>query len=90
MALVTKTKNVQVKEVNQGGVLHTHQQEEPMNLGRRPMQEYLNIKRQSPTVRDSLRHGDMNLIKEVLEVPTTQSGAGHATMLVTLLHIVVR
>ena len=78
MGLVTKPKNVQVKEVNQGGVLHTHQQED------------LKIKRQRPTVRDTLRHGDMKLIKEVLEVQTTQSGTGHVTMLVTLLHIVVR
>ena len=37
-----------------------------------------------------LKHGEMKLIKEVLEVPTTQSGVGHVTMLVTLLHIVVR
>ena len=75
---VTKPKNVQVKEVNQGGVLHTHQQED------------LNIRRQRPTVRDTLRDGDMKLIKEVLEVPTDQSGARNATMLVTLLDIVVR
>ena len=32
VGLVTNPKNVQVKKVNQGGVLHTHQQEEPMNL----------------------------------------------------------
>ena len=43
-----------------------------------------------PTIRDTLRHGDIKLIKEVLEVPTTQSSVGHVTMLVTLLHIVVR
>ena len=54
------------------------------------MQEDLKIKRQRPTVSDTLGHGEMKLIKEVLEVPTTQSGVGHATMLVTLLHIVVR
>ena len=54
------------------------------------MQEYLKIRRQRTIGRDTLRHGDMKLIKEVLEVPTTQSGTGHATMLVTLLHIVVR
>ena len=42
-----------------------------------------------PTVKDTLRHGEMKLIKEVLEVPTAQLGAGHATMLVTLLHIVI-
>ena len=69
--------NVPVKEVKQEEVLHTHQQED------------LKIRRQMPTVRDTLRHGEMKRIKEVLEVPTTQSGAGHVTMLVTLLHIVV-
>ena len=90
MGLVTKPNNVQVKEVNQGGVLHTHQQEEPMNLGRRQMHEDLKIRRQRPTVRDTLKHGDMKLIKEVLEVSKTQSSVGHATMLVTFLHIVVR
>ena len=77
MDLATKPKIVQVKEVSQEGVLHIHQQED------------LKIRRQMPTVRDTLRHGEMKLIKEVLEVPTAQSGAGHATMLVTLLHIVV-
>ena len=90
MVLVTNTKNVQVKEVNRGGFLHTHQQEEPVNLGRRQMQEYWKIRRQRPTVMDTLRNVYMKLIKEVLEVPTAQSGAGHATTLVTLLHIVVR
>ena len=30
-----------------------------------------------------------SMIEEVLEVPSTQLGVGHATMLVTLLHIVV-
>ena len=80
---------MQVKEVNRGRVLPIHQQEEPMNLGRRPMQEDLKIRRQRPILRDTLRYGEMKLIKEVLEVPTTQTGAGHATMLVTLLHIVV-
>ena len=89
MGLVTKPKNVQVKEVNQGGVLHTHRQEEPVNVGGRSMQEDLKIRRQRPTVRDTLRNGDTKLIKEVLEVPIAQSGAGHATMLVTLLHIVI-
>ena len=69
---------MQVKEVNQEGVLHIHQQED------------LKIKNQMPTVRDTLKHGEMRLIKEVLEVPTAQSNVGHATMLVTLLHIVVR
>ena len=88
MVFVTNLKNVQVKEVNQGGVLHTHQQEEPMNLGRRPMQEYLKVRRQRPIVRDTLIHGDMKLIKEVLEVPTTQSDAGHATNLGTNHNIV--
>ena len=71
MGLVTKPKNVQVKEVNRGGALHTQNEEEPMNLGRRPMQEDLKIRRQRPIARDTLRHGDMKLIKEVLEVPTT-------------------
>ena len=42
-----------------------------------------------PTVRDTLKNGEMKLIKEMLEV-IAQSGAGHATMLVTLLHIVVQ
>ena len=69
--------NVPVKEVKQEGVLHTHQQED------------LKIKRQMSTVRDTLKHGEMKLIKEVLEVPTAQSDVGHATMLVTLLHIVI-
>ena len=90
MGLVTKSKSVQVKEVNRGRVLPIHQQEELVNLGRRPMQEDLKIRRQRPTVRDTLRHGDMNLIKEVLEVPTNQSDPEHATMLVTLLHIVIQ
>ena len=63
--------NVPVKEVKQEGVLHTHQQED------------LKIRRQIPTVRDTLRHGEMKRIKEVLEVPTTQLGAGHATNLGT-------
>ena len=81
MGLVTNPKNVKVKEVNQGGVLHTHQQEEPMNLGGRLLHKNLNIRRQN-----TLKYGGMKLIKEVLEVQTTQSGAGHAAMLVTLLH----
>ena len=89
MGLVTNPKNVQVKEVNQGRVIPTHQQEEPMNLGRRPMQEDLNIRRKRPIVKDTLRLGEMKLIKEVLEVPIAKSDAGNATMLVTLLHIVV-
>ena len=50
----------------------------------------MKIIRQMSTIRETLRHGEMKLIKEVLEVPTAQSGVGHATMLVTLLHIVVR
>ena len=66
VGLVTNPKNVQVKEVNQGGVLHTRQQED------------FKIRRQIPIIRDTLRHGDMKLIKEVLEVPTTQSDVGHA------------
>ena len=70
VGLVTKPKNVQVKEVNQGRILPTHKQEEPVNHGRRPMQEDLEIRRQRPTVKDTLRHGDMKLIKEVLKVPT--------------------
>ena len=65
MGLATKPKNVQVKEVNQGGVLHIHQQED------------LKIRNQIPTVRDTLKHGEMKLIKEVLEVPTAQSDVGH-------------
>ena len=89
MGLFTKPKNVQLKEVNQGGVIHTHQQEEPVNLGRRTMQEDLKIRRKRPIVRDTLRYGGMKLIKELLEIPTTQSGVGHATMLVTLRHIVI-
>ena len=64
--------NVPVKEVNQEGVLHIHQQED------------LKIRRQRPTIGDTLRHGDMKLIKEVLEVPTAQSNVGHATMLVRI------
>ena len=78
MGLATKTKNVQVKEFNQGGVLHTHQEED------------LNIRRQIPIVKDTLRHGDMKLIKEVLEVPIAHSSTGHVTTLVTLLHIAMR
>ena len=89
MDLVTKPKNVQVKEVNRGRVLPIHQQEEPMNLGRRPMQEDLKIRRQRPTIRATLKNGGMKLIKEVLQVPTAQSSVGRETMLVTLLHIVV-
>ena len=77
MGLATKPKNVRVKEVNQEGVFHTYQQKD------------LKIRRQRPTVRDTLKHGEMKLIKEVLEVPTAQSDVGHATMLVTLLHIVI-
>ena len=76
MGLVTKPKNVQIKEVNQGRVPPTHQQEEPVNLGK-PMQEDLKIKRRRPTVRDTLMHGEMKLIKEVLEVPIAQSDVGH-------------
>ena len=78
MGLVTKPKNVQVKEVNPRGILHTHHQED------------LKIRRQISIVKGTLKHGEMKLIKEVLEVPTAQSGAGYATMLVTLLHIIVR
>ena len=44
VGLVTKPKNVQVKEVNQGGVLHTQHKED------------LNIRRQRPIVRDTLMH----------------------------------
>ena len=74
MGLATKPKNVKVKEVNQGIFFPTHQQEELVNQGRRPMQEDLNISRKIPTVRDTLGHRDMNFIKEVLEVPTAQLG----------------
>ena len=70
--------NVPVKVVKQEGVLHSHQQED------------LKIRRQMSTVKDTLKHGEMKLIKEVLEAPTTQSDVGLATMSVTLLHIVVR
>ena len=59
--------NVPVKEFNQEGILHTHQQ------------EYLKIRSQMSTIRD----GEMKLIKEVLEAPTAQLGAGHATNLGT-------
>ena len=51
MGLATKPKNVQVKEVSQEGVLHIHQQED------------LKIRRQMPTVRDTLKNGEMKLIK---------------------------
>ena len=57
--------NVPVKEVNQERVLHTYQQED------------LKIRRQMSTVRDTLKHGEMKLIKEVLEVPTAQLDVGH-------------
>ena len=70
--------DVPVKEVKQEEVLYTHQQED------------LKIRRQMSTVRDTLRHGDMKRIKEVLEVPTAQSSVGHETMGVILLHMVVR
>ena len=70
--------NVPVKEVKQEGVLHTHQQED------------LKIRRQMSTVKDTLKHGEMKFIKEVLEVPIAQLDVGHATMLVTLLHIAIR
>ena len=77
VGLVTKPKNVQVKEVNQEGVLHIHQQED------------LKIRRQIYIVKDTLNHGEIKFIKEVLEAPTAQSDVGHATMLVRLLHIVI-
>ena len=77
MGLVINPKNVQVKEVNQGGVLHTDEQEDSK------------IRIQRHKVRDTLNHGDMKLIKEVLEVPTNNLGVGHATMFVTLLHILI-
>ena len=63
--------NVLVKEVNREGVLHTYQQED------------LKIRRQMSTMRDTLKHEEMKLIKEVLEAPTTQSDVGHATNLGT-------
>ena len=65
MGLVINPKNVQVKEFNQGGVHHTHQQEDLKIIGQRP------------TVKDTLRHGEMKLIKEVLKFPIAQSGVGH-------------
>ena len=58
VGLDTKPMNVPIKEVNQEGALHTYQQED------------LKIRRQMSTVKDTLRHGEMNLNKEVLEVPT--------------------
>ena len=58
MGLDTNPMNVPVKEVNQEGVLHTHRQED------------LKIRRQMSTVKDTLKHGEMKLIKEVLEAPT--------------------
>ena len=71
MGLDTKPMNVPVKEVNQEEVLRTYQQED------------LKIRRQMPTIGDMLRHGEMKWIKEVLEVPTAQLSAGHATNLGT-------
>ena len=66
------------KEVNQEGVLRTYQQED------------LKIRRQMSTIKDTLKHGEMKLIKEVLEAPIAQSDVGHSTMSVTLLHIAVQ
>ena len=88
MGLGTKSKSVQVKEINQGGVPYTHQQEESVNLGRRPQQEFLKIKREEPTIKDMLKDREKKLIKEVMEVSPAQSGAGHAIDLITLQHIV--
>ena len=88
MGLGTKPKSVQAKEINQGGVPYTCQQEESVNLGRRPQQEVLKIKREEPIVKDMLKDGEKKLIKEVMEVSPAQSGVGHATDLVTLQHIV--
>ena len=88
MGLDTKPKNVLVKEVNQEGLLHTLQQEELVNIGRRKIQIFFKIKRQEPTVKDILKDGEKKLIKEVMEVSPTQSGVGHATDLITLQHIV--
>ena len=59
--------NVPVKEVNQEGILHSHQQED------------FKIRSQMSRIRD----GEMKLIREVLEAPTAQLGAGHATNLGT-------
>ena len=53
------------------------------------MNEYLKIRGQIQVVGDTLRNGGMKMIKKVLEDPKTQLGAIHATMLVTLLHIVI-
>ena len=68
MVLGTNPKSVQVKEINQGGVPYTHQQEESVNLGRRPQQEVLKTEREEPTVKDILKDGEKKLIKEVMEV----------------------
>ena len=73
---------------SQGRVPYTHQQEESVKLGRRTQQEVLKIKREEPTVKDMLKDGENKLIKEVMEVSPAQSGASHATDLVTLQHIV--
>ena len=80
--------NVPVKEVSQEGVLHTLQQEELVNPGRRQIQKILKIKRQEPTVKYILKDGEKKLIKEVMEVSPAQLGAGHATDLGTKLKIV--
>ena len=88
VGLDTKPKNVLVKEVNQEGFLHTLQEEELVNLRRRQIQKILKIKRQEPTIKYILKDGEKKLIKEVMEVSPAQSGAGHATDLETLQHIV--
>ena len=54
------------------------------------MQKDLKIRKQRPTVKDTLKYGGMKLITDLLEVPTTQLGVGQVTMLVTLLYIVIR
>ena len=88
MRLDTKPKKVLVKEVNQEGVLHTLQQEELVNLGKRQIQKILKIKRQEPTVNNILKDGEKELIKGVIKVSPTQLGAGHPTDLGTKLKIV--
>ena len=88
VGLDTKPMNVPVKEVIQEGVLHTLQQEELVNLGRRQIQKILKIKRQEPTVKYILKDGEKKLIKKMMKVSPAQLGTGHATNLGTKLKIV--
>ena len=59
-----------------------------MNLGRRPMQKDLKIRRQRPTVKDTLRYGGMKLIEEVLEAPMKILDDVHVTKMDILLSLV--